>query len=101
MLGTDEGPRLEMIEPLRDDSALKRFMDLRQGNAYPGGEGACSWVGMQVADLEAAVKRKQAWRAPAGAGRAEFLASAVELEGVILRSLSEGAGADKLDYFLR
>ena len=31
MLGTDEGPMLEMIEPLRDDSALKRFMDLRQG----------------------------------------------------------------------
>jgi hypothetical protein len=27
---------LEMIEPMRDDSALKRFMDLRQGDAYPG-----------------------------------------------------------------
>ena len=26
MLGTDEGPMLEMIEPTRDDSALKRFI---------------------------------------------------------------------------
>jgi predicted enzyme related to lactoylglutathione lyase len=56
MLATDEGPMLEMIEPVRDDSALKRFMDLRQGDAYPGGEGLYL-VGMQVADLEAAVKR--------------------------------------------
>jgi catechol 2,3-dioxygenase-like lactoylglutathione lyase family enzyme len=56
MLGTGEGPMLEMIEPTRDDSALKRFMDLRQGDAYPDGEGLYL-VGMQVADLEAAVKR--------------------------------------------
>lgn len=56
MLGTDEGPVLEMIEPVRDDSALQRFMDLRQGDAYPGGEGLYP-VGMQVADLEAAVQR--------------------------------------------
>ena len=41
---------------MRDDSALKRFMDLRQGEAYPDGEGLYL-VGMQVADLEAAVKR--------------------------------------------
>jgi predicted enzyme related to lactoylglutathione lyase len=56
MLGTDEGAMLEMIEPTRDDSALKRFMDLRQGEAYPDGEGLYL-VGMRVADLEAAVKR--------------------------------------------
>ena len=56
MLGTDEGPMLEMIEPTADDSALKRFMDLRQGEAYPGGEGLYL-VGMRVSDLEAAVKR--------------------------------------------
>jgi hypothetical protein len=36
MLGTDEGPMLEMIEPVRDDSTLKRFMDLRQGERLPG-----------------------------------------------------------------
>lgn len=56
MLGTDEGAILEMIEPVREDSALKRFMDLRQGDAYPNGEGLYL-VGMQVADLEATVKR--------------------------------------------
>jgi predicted enzyme related to lactoylglutathione lyase len=56
MLGTDEGAILEMIAPQRDDSALKRFMDLRQGDAYPDGEGLYL-VGMQVADLEATVKR--------------------------------------------
>ena len=56
MLGTDEGAMLEMIEPTRDDSALKRFMDLRQGEAYPDGEGLYL-VGMRVADLEAAVKQ--------------------------------------------
>jgi predicted enzyme related to lactoylglutathione lyase len=56
MLGTDEGAILEMIEPQREDSALKRFMDLRQGDAYPNGEGLYL-VGMQVDDLEGTVKR--------------------------------------------
>jgi len=59
MLGTDEGATLEMISPLRDDSALKRFMDLREGDAYPKGEGLYL-VGMQVDDLEAAVQRAEA-----------------------------------------
>jgi len=59
MLGTDEGPILEMIEPVREDSALKRFMDLRQGDAYPNGEGLYL-VGMQVADLEGTVQRIEA-----------------------------------------
>jgi hypothetical protein len=59
MLGTDEGAILEMIEPQREDSALKRFMDLRQGEAYPNGEGLYL-VGMQVADLDGTVKRIEA-----------------------------------------
>lgn len=56
MLGTDEGAILELISPQRDDSALKRFMDMRQGDAYPNGEGLYL-VGMQVDDLEGTVQR--------------------------------------------
>jgi len=59
MLGTDEGAILEMISPQREDSALKRFMDMREGDAYPNGEGLYL-VGMQVDDLEGTVQRIQA-----------------------------------------
>ena len=59
MLGTDDGAILELISPAREDSALKRFMDLREGDAYPNGEGLYL-VGMQVADLEAAAARIEA-----------------------------------------
>ena len=50
---------LELIAPVREDSALRRFMDLRQGDAYPNGEGLYL-VGMQVADLEGTVARIEA-----------------------------------------
>ncbi|MGE0229918.1 MAG: VOC family protein, partial [Dehalococcoidia bacterium] len=56
MLGTDEGAILEMISPMQEDSALKRFMDMREGDAYPNGEGLYL-VGMQVDDLAATVAR--------------------------------------------
>jgi predicted enzyme related to lactoylglutathione lyase len=56
MLGTDDGPILELISPEREDSALLRFMNLRQGDAYPDGEGLYL-VGLQVADLEAMIAR--------------------------------------------
>lgn len=59
MLGTDDGAVLELISPQRDDSALKRFMDMREGDAYPDGEGLYL-VGMQVDDLEGMVSRIQA-----------------------------------------
>jgi predicted enzyme related to lactoylglutathione lyase len=59
MLGTDEGAILEMISPVREDSALKRFMDMREGDAYPDGEGLYL-VGMRVADLEGTVERIEA-----------------------------------------
>ena len=85
MLGTDEGPMLEMIEPMRDDSALKRFMDLRQGDAYPDGEGLYL-VGMQVADLEAAVKRiedaRRTHHTRTGNGQRRLGASALERQCV-------------------
>ena len=56
MMGTDDGHMLELVEPVSDTSALKRFMDMRSGEAYPGGEGLYL-VGMQVDDIEAAVQR--------------------------------------------
>ncbi|MEZ4554507.1 MAG: VOC family protein [Dehalococcoidia bacterium] len=59
MLGTDEGAILELISPMREDSALKRFMDMREGDAYPDGEGLYL-VGMQVDDLAATVARIEA-----------------------------------------
>ena len=59
MLGTDDGPVLELIQPEREDSALLRFMNLRQGDAYPNGEGLYL-VGLQVADLEGMVQRIEA-----------------------------------------
>jgi predicted enzyme related to lactoylglutathione lyase len=59
MMGTDDGNMIELIEPSRDDSALKRFMDMRAGEAYPDGEGLYL-VGMQVDDIEAAVQRVEA-----------------------------------------
>lgn len=59
MLGTDEGAVLELISPQRDDSALKRFMDMREGDAYPNGEGLYL-VGLQVDDLPGTVSRIEA-----------------------------------------
>ena len=52
MLGTDEGAILELIAPTDEPSALKRFMDMRAGEAYPNGEGLYL-VGMNVDDVEA------------------------------------------------
>lgn len=59
MMGTDDGHVLEIVEPVREDSALKRFMDLRQGDAYPNGEGLYL-IGLYVDDIEQAVQRAEA-----------------------------------------
>lgn len=59
MMGTDEGSILELISPSRDDSALKRFMDMREGDAYPKGEGLYL-VGLQVDDLAGTAGRIEA-----------------------------------------
>ena len=59
MLGTDEGAVLELISPVAEDSALKRFMDMREGDAYPRGEGLYL-VGLQVDDLDARVQQVEA-----------------------------------------
>lgn len=59
MMGNDDGNMLELISPQRDDSALKRFMDMRSGDAYPDGEGLYL-VGMEVEDIEEAVQRAEA-----------------------------------------
>jgi catechol 2,3-dioxygenase-like lactoylglutathione lyase family enzyme len=59
MLGTDEGAVLELISPVAEDSALKRFMDMREGDAYPKGEGLYL-VGLQVDELEARLQQVEA-----------------------------------------
>lgn len=59
MMGTDDGHMIELISPMREDSALKRFMDMRSGEAYPDGEGLYL-VGMHVDDIEEAVRRVEA-----------------------------------------
>lgn len=59
MLGTEDGAMLELVEPVHPDSALRRFMDMRQGDAYPEGEGLYL-VGMQVADVAATAARIEA-----------------------------------------
>ena len=49
MIGNDEGNLIEVISPSSPDSALARFMKMREGDAYPGGEGIYL-VGMRVDD---------------------------------------------------
>ena len=58
MMGNDDGPILELVSPMEQDSALKRFMDMRSGDVYPDGEGLYL-VGMEVDDIGEAVKRAQ------------------------------------------
>jgi methylmalonyl-CoA/ethylmalonyl-CoA epimerase len=50
MIGNDDGNLIEVISPSRPDSALARFMKMREGPAYPGGEGIYL-VGMRVDDV--------------------------------------------------
>lgn len=59
MMGTDDGHVLELIQPVREDSALLRFMDMRSGEAYPGGEGLYL-VGFEVEDAAEAAARVEA-----------------------------------------
>ena len=53
MIGNDEGNLIELISPSSPDSALARFMKMRDSDAYPGGEGLYL-VGLRVDDVEAA-----------------------------------------------
>lgn len=50
MLGNDDGNLIEVIAPSSPDSALARFMKMREGVAYPGGEGLYL-IGMRVDDV--------------------------------------------------
>ena len=59
MMGVDDVAMLELVQPVNPDSALRRFMDMRQGDAYPEGEGLYL-VGLQVADVAAATARIEA-----------------------------------------
>ena len=66
MMGTDDGHMLELVSPLREDSALMRFMNMRSGEVYPDGEGLYL-IGMEVDDIGEAVERAR------GAGAAVTL----------------------------
>lgn len=59
MMGVDDVAMLELVQPVNPDSALRRFMDMRQGDAYPEGEGLYL-VGLQVADVAATAARIEA-----------------------------------------
>lgn len=50
MMGIGDTNVVEIIEPAGDDSALSRFMKMREGDAYPGGEGLYL-IGMRIDDL--------------------------------------------------
>jgi catechol 2,3-dioxygenase-like lactoylglutathione lyase family enzyme len=52
MIGTDEANLIELISPSDENSALARFMKMRAGPAYPGGEGIYL-VGLGVDDVDA------------------------------------------------
>lgn len=54
MLGNDDGNLIEVIAPSSEDSALARFMKMREGPAYPGGEGLYL-IGMRVDDVHAQI----------------------------------------------
>ncbi len=47
MIGTEDENLIEVIAPSSADSALARFMKMREGVAYPGGEGIYL-VGMRI-----------------------------------------------------
>lgn len=47
MIGTEDENLIEVIAPSSPDSALARFMKMREGVAYPGGEGIYL-VGMRI-----------------------------------------------------
>lgn len=59
MLGNGTTRFIELISPSRDDSALARFMKMRNGDAYPGGEGLYL-VGLRVDDIKTTVATLQA-----------------------------------------
>ncbi len=54
MIGTEAENIIEVIAPSSADSALARFMKMREGPAYPGGEGIYL-VGMRVDDTAAQI----------------------------------------------
>lgn len=59
MLGIGDVNLIEVISPSSEDSALARFMQLRDGDAYPGGEGLYL-IGLRVEDVASAIADAQA-----------------------------------------
>ena len=59
MIGNDDGNLIEVISPMSGESALGRFMKMREGVAYPGGEGIYL-VGMRVDDVASQISMANA-----------------------------------------
>lgn len=59
MIGIGDEHMIEVVSPANEDSAMARFMKMREGDAYPGGEGLYL-VSFRVDDMEAAVKQARA-----------------------------------------
>jgi methylmalonyl-CoA epimerase len=59
MMGIGDQNVIELVSPVDESSALARFMKMRDGDAYPGGEGMYL-VGFRVDDIDAAVAQAKA-----------------------------------------
>ena len=59
MMGIGDQNVIELISPVDEDSALSRFLKMREGDAYPGGEGLYL-VSFRVDNLQEAVSRAEA-----------------------------------------
>jgi methylmalonyl-CoA/ethylmalonyl-CoA epimerase len=59
VLGTDDAPIIELLTPAREGTALGRFMKMRAGEAYPGGEGLYM-IALRVDDVPATKQQLEA-----------------------------------------
>ncbi|MBM3140532.1 MAG: hypothetical protein FJZ92_10135 [Chloroflexi bacterium] len=59
MLGIGGQNVIEVVQPSNPESALARFMKMRAGDAYPGGEGIYL-IGVRVDSIAEAVKQAKA-----------------------------------------
>lgn len=58
MMGIGDQNVIELISPVDESSALSKFMKMREGDAYPGGEGLYL-VSFRVDDIQEAVSQAE------------------------------------------
>ncbi len=59
MMGIGDQNVVELVSPVNDESPLARFMAMREGDAYPGGEGLYL-TSFRVDDMDEAVDQAEA-----------------------------------------